>query len=83
MPDDRCPDCGAAPEQLHEPFCLQERCPFCGQQLPTCDCIFDVLKLNDEERIAVEDYMDDSIEPLKSICARWKAAEESKGRIPW
>ncbi len=78
-----CPDCDAPPDQLHEPFCLQERCPFCSQQLPTCDCILDVLQLTDDERVAIEEYVDDSIEPLRSICERWFTALEQKGRIPW
>jgi len=78
-----CPDCDAEPGALHDPFCLRERCPFCSQQLPTCDCIFDVLKLNAAERTAVEEYVDDSVEPLRSILERWSVALEKKGRIPW
>lgn len=78
-----CPECGASPNQLHEPFCLKECCPFCDGQLCTCDCIFDVLKLSERERVAVEEYVDDTIEPLKTICERWFAALEDKGRVPW
>lgn len=78
-----CPDCGAAWGQLHEPSCLKERCPYCGGQLATCDCIFTVLDLNGVERTAVEEYIDDWVEPLKSICARWQQALEEKGRIPF
>ncbi|QDT52740.1 hypothetical protein Pan44_07520 [Caulifigura coniformis] len=83
MVSPNCPDCDAARDALHEPFCLKERCPFCGQQLPTCDCIFEVLSLSDDERQLVEEYEDDSVDPLKSICERWFAALEAKGRIPW
>lgn len=79
----RCPDCGAAWGQLHEPFCLKERCPYCRGQLATCDCIFVALGLSDEERKVVEDYIDDSVEPLKGICARWRQALQQKGRIPF
>jgi hypothetical protein len=78
-----CPDCGAQLGELHEPFCLKERCPFCGTQLATCGCIFEVLNLTDDERVVVEEYIDDSIEPLKSICERWSNELERKGRIPW
>lgn len=80
---DTCTDCGSAVGQLHEPFCSKERCPFCGGQLASCGCIFTVLKLTDEEREAVEDYVDDSVEPLRGIVGRWRAALESEGRIPY
>jgi hypothetical protein len=78
-----CLDCDAEPNNFHEPFCLKERCPFCDGQLATCDCIIDVLDLNEQERTAVEEYVDDSAEPLKTICGRWFAALDEKGRIPW
>src|SRR4051812_34517030 len=69
-----CPDCGTAWGQLHEPFCIKERCPFCGGQLVACDCIFTVLDLDDAEREAVEEFEDDTVEPLRGIVARWRAA---------
>ncbi len=78
-----CPYCETESGKLHEPFCLKERCPFCNQQLPTCDCIFEILNLNAEERKIVEDFVDDSVEPLRSICERWIKELEKKGRIPW
>ncbi len=78
-----CPDCGVEPSTLHEPFCSKERCPFCDGQLASCDCIFDVLSLNNEERVAIEEYVDDSVEPLRSITERWVIALENKGRISW
>jgi hypothetical protein len=81
--DRNCPDCSAQPNDLHEPFCLKERCPFCGEQLATCDCIFEILDLNDEERAVVEASVDDSVEALTSIGERWSAALNSKGRVPW
>jgi hypothetical protein len=77
-----CPDCGASSGELHEFFCLKERCPFCGGQLASCGCIMTVLDLNDDERAAVEAYEDDSKEPLASIVQRWEAALTKKGRLP-
>jgi hypothetical protein len=76
-----CPDCGCAPGSLHDLGCLKERCPFCDGQLPLCECIFDVLQLN--ERTIVEEFVDHTEEPLKSILDRWEAALNAKGRIPW
>jgi hypothetical protein len=33
--------------------------------------------------VAVEEYIDDSVEPLAGITKRWKDALELKGRIPF
>ncbi len=78
-----CPDCGVSSGQLHEPFCLKERCPFCQGQSATCGCIITVLQLNDVERTAVEEFEDDEVEPLKGIVARWEEALAKKGRVPF
>jgi hypothetical protein len=80
---DTCPSCGTSSGKLHEPFCARELCPFCSDFITTCDCIFDVLSLTDEEREVVEEYEDDSVQPLRGICERWRAAVEAKGRVPF
>ena len=77
------PDCGCAPGELHDLFCTKERCPFCGGQLVTCQCNRTVLDLSHEKRTALDEYVDDSVEPLKSVVERWKEALEDKGRVPW
>lgn len=78
-----CDDCGCNKGLLHELFCLRERCPFCGQQLASCGCISEVLQLSPEEQQAVDDYIDDSIEPLLGINQRWVSALHRKGRVPF
>jgi Ankyrin repeats (3 copies)/Ankyrin repeat len=78
-----CPGCDTAIGQLHEPFCNRELCPFCRDFVTTCECIFNVLSLSADERKIVEDFEDDSVEPLRSICDRWFAAVEAQGRIPY
>jgi hypothetical protein len=78
-----CPDCGTCEGQPHELFCFQERCPFCRQQLISCGCIVSILGLNDEDRKIVEEYLDDSVEPLRGIIERWRAVLDHEGRIPY
>jgi hypothetical protein len=78
-----CLDCGVRSGELHDLFCLKERCPFCGGQLASCDCIRKVLKLSDFERQALDEYIDDSVPPLSDIMQRWRDALASKGRIPF
>jgi hypothetical protein len=78
-----CRDCGAKEGELHKLFCLREICPFCNGQLSACSCIHSVLRLTPEESKAVEEYIDDFQEPLKSIIQRWQDALSVKGRIRW
>jgi hypothetical protein len=78
-----CPDCGHENGKLHELFCTKERCPFCGGQLISCNCMLSVLNLREEERRIVEEYIDDSVEPLKSILENWQQALNKKGRVPY
>jgi ankyrin repeat protein len=80
---DTCPDCAVRNGELHELFCTKERCPFCGNQLITCDCIRSVLKLSEDEQWALDEYVDDTIPPLSNIMQRWEEALTRKGRVPF
>lgn len=80
---DTCPDCEVRSGELHDLFCTKERCPFCGGQLMSCDCIRSVLKLSEEESRALDEYVDDSVPPLSQIMQRWRDALNTKGRVPF
>jgi hypothetical protein len=80
---ERCPDCEVRDGELHDLFCTKERCPFCGNQLISCDCISSVLNLSETEQRALDDYIDDTVSPLSDIMERWKDALHRKGRIPF
>jgi hypothetical protein len=38
-----CGDCGVQPGELHVPGCDCERCPACGGQMISCDCIYEAM----------------------------------------
>ena len=78
-----CLDCGVRSGELHDLFCTKERCPFCGGQLISCDCIRNVLKLSEEECRALDENVDDSVPPLSDIMQRWREALDRKGRVPF
>ena len=78
-----CSECRCSEGELHEIFCIRERCPFCSAQLVSCDCISKVLDLSAEEKLAVDEYIDDSVEPLRGINERWVKALNRKGRVPF
>lgn len=40
----KCSDCGCKLNSLHHLGCDIERCPRCGGQLMTCNCIFEIFK---------------------------------------
>ena len=82
-PGPPCSDCQTKEGELHALFCTKEPCPFCAGQLSACGCIAQVLDLSQMERKVVDEFIDDSIEPLRGIMARWEAALNLKGRVPY
>jgi hypothetical protein len=41
-----CHDCGTKEGQLHVLGCDMERCPFCGNQLISCQCVYKKLRID-------------------------------------
>jgi hypothetical protein len=44
-----CHDCGASEGEFHKPGCDMERCPFCGHQLISCSCCYELLGIDHSE----------------------------------
>ena len=83
----QCHDCGAKEGQLHTLGCDMERCPFCGHQLISCDCIYEKLKLFDREKYTNETYF---LPPEiysegvnEEQWQQWKKMLDEKGRYPY
>lgn len=82
-----CGDCGCKEGQLHTPGCDMEICPFCGGQLLSCDCVYDLLGIRNPELYTEEtaylppDIYKNGLTPEQTEA--WEALLEAKGLIPY
>lgn len=73
-----CHDCGSREGELHLPGCDMERCPFCLNQLITCDCCYEHLGIDvSEGTFAHEHGLTDEQSRM------WATITETKGLIPY
>lgn len=82
-----CPDCHVPDGAPHIPGCDREHCPFCGDQLITCDCKYAKLGLiNRDLYTADTDWLPPHIynEGLSlEQRAQWEAILAKQGYIPY
>lgn len=82
-----CRDCGAKEGQLHQLGCDMEKCPFCGNQLISCDCLYEKLGLCDHEKYTNETaFLPPEIYSNGPDEAQWDQFEKmlnEKGRFPY
>src|SRR6266436_4679064 len=67
-----CGDCGVKEGQLHVLRCDMETCPFCGNQLLSCGCIYKKLGITDPHPRLTDAQRED-----------WEKLLDDKGRIPF
>jgi len=65
-----CPGCGVASGSKHEWGCQNEQCPFCGDKLDGCGCIF-IPRPNSR-----------GLNPLENEDF-WQEIVDERGRIPF
>ncbi len=77
-----CPDCGVPEGFLHKRGCDMERCPFCGNQLNTCSCIYEKLGISPLGKVEGTTLV--RWPELTEVQTKeWDRILEEKGRIPW
>jgi len=73
-----CHDCGVKEGELHKLGCDMETCPFCGQQLISCDCCYKKLDIDVSEGTWAYSHGLTKIQE-----ALWLEILDYKGRIPY
>jgi hypothetical protein len=82
-----CGDCGVDEGHYHVLGCDKEDCPFCGRQLISCYCCYELLNLIDEDKydestsnLPPEIYEKGLTEEQEK---QWEKLLNQKGRIPF
>lgn len=73
-----CHDCDVKEGQIHQFGCDMERCPFCGNQLITCGCVYK--KLNIDVSVGTWTYKHGLTKKQRN---KWLQIITKKGRVPY
>lgn len=82
---EECHDCEVLEGELHHYGCDMERCPFCGNQLLTCNCKYKILGFEYNQE-SLNNGLPESVykhgldQDMDKI---WKEHLANKGRIPY
>lgn len=72
-----CHDCGAKPGDFHQAGCDMEECPFCHQQLITCNCCYEQLGIDSSQEPTYSNGLNE--EQAK----KWNELLRVKGLVPY
>jgi hypothetical protein len=82
-----CGACGVSEGQLHQPGCDMEKCPFCGGQLISCDCVYEILGLYNPDLYGEQTaYLPPDIYKnglSDDLADMWEKKLEEKGLVPF
>ena len=67
----KCRDCGVVEGAFHNPGCDIERCPFCGGQLVSCNCMNKHFNIDYDEDLSSDQL------------GKWNKLLKEKGLIPY
>ena len=86
MKERTCPECGVPIGKYHVPGCDAEICPFCNNQLISCDCCYEQLGLIDMKKYPDTDGLPPDI--FKNGLTNkqekeWDKILKEKGLIPY
>lgn len=90
----KCHDCGVIEGQIHKYGCDTELCPFCGNQLISCDCCYIKLGFDLKPQVWIgKEFVGHPTDGLPGdiynygltddLTKKWHIILEKKGRIPY
>lgn len=77
MNEEKCHDCNVNIGKQHLPGCDMEECPFCHQQLISCDCCYKMLGIDSEQEPVYSQGLNEEQE------MKWEKLLQEKGFIKY
>ena len=75
--EERCHDCNARAGDYHMPGCDVEECPFCHEQLISCNCCYEIMHIDPDKEPTYSNGLNDEQEEM------WDKILRDRGLIPF